>query len=354
MKHIIAVVMFSLLPFTGWAQARISVSESIYDFGIIDRNKPVSREIMVTNLGDKPLVLNNVTTSCACTVAGWTKTPIAPGGKGFVKATFDAKMMGRFYKYLSIYSNATNPLVRVGLKGEVAVDVVDYKLALPYSIGSVLLDTRSVEFEPASRGEKPKVVIQLTNASDKAIEIILMHLPPYLTMEAMPRILSHGRKGVITLTLDTRKLKDYGLTQTSIFLARYMGDKVNKDNEIDVSSILLPDFSNWTETQMLNAPQLKISSTKINMGKLTRGSKSSVLTLTNVGKQKLSVEKLQVFNPAVSVDLKKRNLMPGESTTLKVKVTAKWLKQYRGKTRVLMITNTPARSMVMIDIKIDQ
>ena len=34
-----------------------------------------------------------------------------------------------------------------------------------------------------------------------------------------------------------------GLTQTSIYLARKVGDKVSEDNEITGSSVLLPDFS---------------------------------------------------------------------------------------------------------------
>lgn len=353
-QYILALAFSAILPVTGWAQAHISVSESVYDFGIIDRNKPVSKEIIITNSGKDPLVLNQVTTSCACTIASWTKAPIESGKTGVVKVTFDAKMMGRFYKYINIYSNAETRLTRIGLKGEVAVDVVNYKSQLPYSIGNILLDTRSIEFEPANKGDMPKAIIQLTNSADKVAEVLLMHLPPYLKMEAKPRLLSHGRKGTITLTLDTRKLPDYGLTQTSVYLARYPGDKVSKENEIDISSILLPEFTSWTEEQLAKAPNVKISSTEIKLTNFTRGTRKSVILLTNTGKAKLNVEKLQVFNPGVSVYLKKRSLAPGETTPIKIGVSSKWLKRYRGKTKVLIITNSPLRPMVMIDIKINQ
>ena len=43
--------------------------------------RPVTVEYTITNTGNQPLVLTNVTTSCACAVADWTKEPIAPGGK---------------------------------------------------------------------------------------------------------------------------------------------------------------------------------------------------------------------------------------------------------------------------------
>ncbi|MBU5895447.1 DUF1573 domain-containing protein, partial [Vibrio cholerae O1] len=68
-------------------------------------------EYTITNTGNEPLVLTNVTTSCACAVADWTKEPIAPGAKGTVKASFDAKALGRFDKSIGIYSNATPNLV---------------------------------------------------------------------------------------------------------------------------------------------------------------------------------------------------------------------------------------------------
>jgi hypothetical protein len=61
---------------------------------------------VITNTGDQPLVWSNVTVSCACAVADWTKTPIAPGEEGMVSATFDAKALGRFHKLIGVYSNA--------------------------------------------------------------------------------------------------------------------------------------------------------------------------------------------------------------------------------------------------------
>ncbi len=53
--------------------------------------KPVTVEYTITNTGNEPLVLTNVTTSCACAVADWTKEPIAPGAKGTVKASLTRK-----------------------------------------------------------------------------------------------------------------------------------------------------------------------------------------------------------------------------------------------------------------------
>ena len=56
----------------------------------------------------------------------------------------------------------------------------------------------------------------IANLSNRPYEPVLMHLPPYLKMEAEPNVLLKGKKGTVKLTLDAGMLKDYGLTQTSV------------------------------------------------------------------------------------------------------------------------------------------
>lgn len=43
------------------------------------------------NVGNKPLIVSNVSASCGCTVAEKPEEPIAPGGEGVIKAKFDSK-----------------------------------------------------------------------------------------------------------------------------------------------------------------------------------------------------------------------------------------------------------------------
>ena len=81
-----------------------------------------------------------------------------------------------------------------------------------------------------------------------------MHLPPYLSAEAIPEKLGRGKAGKIIVTLDTEKLPKLGITRASVYLSRFPGDKVGSENEIPVSVSLLPDFSNLTEQQKNNPP----------------------------------------------------------------------------------------------------
>ena len=172
-------------------------------------------------------------------------------------------------------------------------------------------------------------------------------------METNPTVLLKGKKGTITLTLDTKQLMDLGLTQSSVYLARFAGDKVSEENEIPVSAILLPDFSGMTEQDKALAPAIRLSESKIDLSRvLVKKNKARHdIVITNTGKSPLQISKLQVFNPAVGVALKKTILQPGESTRLRVTVLKKNLGKKKRHLRILMITNDPVQPKVEIDVK---
>lgn len=90
-----------------------------YDFGKIKVNKPATHEFRFTNSGDAPLVISSVQASCGCTVTDYSKDPIAPGGEGYVKATYNAAKVGVFSKTVTVNANAEESVVQLTIKGEV-------------------------------------------------------------------------------------------------------------------------------------------------------------------------------------------------------------------------------------------
>lgn len=335
-----------------FAQPKITFNEKTHDFGTISWDKPATASFTITNTGNKPLVITNVTTSCGCAIAGWTKEPIMPGKSGYVSSTYDAKALGRFHKTVGIYTNASNTPIYLVIRGDVSADMQNDKANYPFEIGQIRLDKNNIEFADAYKGESPTVDLLIANFSKEDYEPVLMHLSPYLKAQAIPTKIKKGGSGKIRLTLDTRKLKNYGLTQTTVYLARFPGDKVGEVNEIPVSAVLLPDFSHLTAQERENAPQIKLSETDLDMGIVGPNDKvSRTITITNTGKSKLDVRELQVFNLSVNVSLKKKIIQPGESTKLKVTLLGKYLKKVKNTPRVLIITNDPNQPKVTIKLK---
>jgi len=88
------------------------------DLGKIKQDNPTTATFEVTNIGTEPLVIEQATPTCGCTIGDYTKEPIAPGKTGFVKATYNAKNVGMFEKRLNV-KFAGYDMRPITIKGEV-------------------------------------------------------------------------------------------------------------------------------------------------------------------------------------------------------------------------------------------
>ena len=353
MNRLILTLIFTAFTVCcSFAQPKADFDKKRHDFGAVLWKNPVTATFKITNGGDKPLVISHVSTSCGCTDANWTQAPIAPGMSGEISTTYDAKTLGSFHQSIGIYCNAEPRPVYLSIKGKVTADPKNV-LVLPYQIGAIKLDKDFIEFEDANKGDKPSVEILVANTSDTLYKPVLMHLPPFLSAEAVPEKLGEGEYGKIIVTLDTEQLPKLGLTQSTVYLSRFLGDKVGEENAIPVSAVLLPDFSQLTEQQRMNLPSVSLSETEIDLGALAGNEKKSKnIVIRNNGKSNLEISDLQVFNAALGVHLKKRVLKPGASTKLKITAYGQQLGKLKRDPKVMMITNDPASPKIVIDVKV--
>ena len=100
------------------------------------------------------------------------------------------------------------------------------------------------------------------------------------------------------------------------------------------------------------APQLQISTTEIDFTNFDNKSKKTVeVALRNTGKSTLVISSMQMFTRGLKVTLGSREVEPGQETMLKITGFADDLKNVRTRPRILMITNDPDHSKVVINIK---
>ena len=104
-------------PLTG---AKISFSETSFDFGEITQGDKVTHIFEFENTGNEALVLSNVQTTCGCTAPEWPREPIAPGKSGSIKVVFNSTgKIGMQNKVITIMSNAVNSPARVKIETNV-------------------------------------------------------------------------------------------------------------------------------------------------------------------------------------------------------------------------------------------
>jgi len=83
--------------------------DPVYNAGKVAVGEIINAKFDVENTGDEPLILSDVRGTCGCTVASFSQDPIAPGEKGFVKATVNTSGFhtGLVKKSITMLSNTT-------------------------------------------------------------------------------------------------------------------------------------------------------------------------------------------------------------------------------------------------------
>lgn len=333
---------------------KITTQHEVVDCGQVVFSKPVTAEFVLKNDGRKPLVINNVLKSCGCTEVDYPKTSIAAGESFVIKAVYDAKQMGTFTKQVCLYTNADEEPFILSMRGKVVGSVVDFAGSYDEMLGAIKSDAQEIEFDDVNRGDRPVQRIHIFNPTDEVLEPVVMHLPDYLHAFVSPSKVAPRHSAEISFVLDSKKLRDLGLNQTSIYLGERPGDKVAPEKEIVVSAVLLPGFENMTPAKKALAPKIEMSATDLNLGRFNGKKKlKGEILITNKGKSELDIRSMQMFTMGLQVNLKKSKIQPGETVKMKVTAVAADLKKSRVRhPRILMITNDPDHAKVMVKINV--
>lgn len=353
MKRLFIIVGLSMASLVVNAQ-RIVTKTPVINVGKTGFEMPVTATFELRNRGSRHLTIREVKTDCGCTKVDYPKKSIGGGDKFTISMTYDARLLGHFTKQMAIYRVGSDEPVILKMQGIVVPEMTDYSKTYPYAFGDLLADINNVEFDNVNKGDHPEVEIRVLNSGSTVMTPNVQHLPPYLTAMATPETLTPGKAGKVILTLNTENVQDFGLTQTTVYLAEQLGEKVSADTELPVSVVLSPNTTLFTGNNKQYAPKLELSADSLALGKVNgRNRKSDVITITNTGRTALKISSLQMFTKGMKVTLNKRELQPQESAKLKIAVADRnQLLKARQRPRVLMITNDPDHSKVVIKVNV--
>ncbi len=348
-KKSILVSLFAVFTLSVSAQ-RMEVTSPSIDCGQVQYRNPVSADFEILNKGNRPLRIDEVRVSCGCTTVDYPTTEIAADGKFSLHVTYDAQQMGSFDKLVAVYANGEKKPLVLHLKGRVVRHIVDFSGSYPFKLGSLLADKTDLEYDDVNRGELPQQKIHIRNTTSGVVQPVVMHLPNYLRADVSPSKIAPGHSGVVTITLDSRLLKNLGLTQTSVYLGQFPGDKVSHEKEISISAVLLPKFDQLASASSA-APHMTLSTTELNLGPFGNKKKlKGEVVIRNDGQSTLDIKSLQMFTAGLQVSLNKTKLAPGEEAKMKVTAEQRQLRNLRTKPRILMITNDPQSPKVVVHI----
>lgn len=116
------IALVSVIGFAANAQAKFEFKTETIDYGEISKGSDGVRSFEFTNVGDEPLVITDVKSSCGCTVPEKPDGPIAAGETGVIKVKYDTKRVGPIRKTITVYSNADEPVKALKIKGTILAE----------------------------------------------------------------------------------------------------------------------------------------------------------------------------------------------------------------------------------------
>ena len=91
----------------------------IIEYGDIAQNSDGNRVFKFKNIGQGPLIIKNIKSSCGCTVPKKPEEPVMPGETGEIKVRYATNRVGPFSKTITLTSNAFESQKILRIKGRV-------------------------------------------------------------------------------------------------------------------------------------------------------------------------------------------------------------------------------------------
>jgi hypothetical protein len=337
------ILILILISSAGISAQKIEFEKTVHDFGTVPSILgPVTYTFKFKNVGDKPLVVKTVNSTCGCTVPGWTKEPVKPGETGEVGVSYTSiNSAHSFNKRVTVRANGSPGAVVLTIKGVVTKDI---NAAFPDSVGSLKIkDKRNVFFPQVSSSQTSQIqTVEVANLTDKDIDLSFENVPKYLIVNSVPLVTPKTRS-LINISVDGTKIKKLG----------YNADKFtvksgNARENIKVSYVIAEDIETYD-----NQPVCEVENPVIDLGsKPERENKiSELLIIKNTGGSDLIIKSFTTDNTNFVSGLKKElKIKPGK--TGEIKYSAKNLPKGDNTANIYLNTNDPKASLLNFTVKL--
>lgn len=363
MKKIVLTLISAVIAVCGFAQPKIQFDKTTYDFGQIhEEGGKVTARFNFTNVGNEDLVLKSVRPGCGCTAANYTKTAVAPGQSGFIDATYNPSgRPGSFNKNIKVTTNEPDMEVdkptphMIFIKGNVTPRPKTAFEKEGYTIGSgmVRFKDNSCKIDILNT-EKHLDTFKVKNFWNRPVEISLdaCEFATEAHRSFGPSI-QGGEEGIIVIKYDGGKRNEFGSFKDAISFTTT--DSTDAKKELYYQVTIKEDFSKMSAGKLKKAPVAVFSRDLIDFGQVKlNNSKMETITLTNNGKSDLIIRKVESGYGSVTVKFvpDTKILKKGESAEIQVSYVARHKKGKQNAT-ILIITNDPNNSQVLVNIKAD-
>ena len=95
----------------------VSLEATVFSMGDFAWQEERQGTFRLKNTGEKPLVIQDVVTSCGCLTVDYPQEPVMPGKEAVLRVTYKADSPGYFNKVVTVYCNAEDSPIRLRVSG---------------------------------------------------------------------------------------------------------------------------------------------------------------------------------------------------------------------------------------------
>ncbi|EFK11696.1 conserved hypothetical protein [delta proteobacterium NaphS2] len=163
MKRMFVLTLIVLAIWASPAIAGLTASPGQIEFGNLKEGPPAQKSVILTNTGDAPTKITNVSTSCACTTTKLSRQELAPGQTADLTITYQTyKYAGKFDKTVTVETDDKQaPRTIIHLVGNVA----------PIPMGVLDMNPRKVDVGNLTLNQPKKIEIPVQNTGDAPLRV---------------------------------------------------------------------------------------------------------------------------------------------------------------------------------------
>lgn len=339
------------------AQERFSngleIDKMVHNFGdILLDSGPVSCTFTLKNTGSKPAVIYNVTTTCGCTNAEWTKEPIRPGKSGSISVTYsNDEGPYPFDKSLTVYLSDVKKPVILKLRGVSMEKQKPLEELYPVRYGSFAVKEEVSKCGNLEQNGRKSEAVMVANLSDSPVNVTFRDVSENLAVSVSPNPIPARGTAEMTFTV-TADRSIWG--KNNYWAVPLVNGKSYRNAEgsdkIGFWAFTKEDFSKLSDEERRNGPRPTFKESTYSFGKVKKGTVvHAEYTFKNDGKQEFKVYKVDADACCWShSDIP--YAAPGESVTFRVHLDTKDLPVGESLTIVTLTTNSPLRPIVNLFI----
>lgn len=333
------------------AQGKLEFEKTTHDFGDIQiEDGSVKCQFNYTNVGDTPVVIHEIISSCGCTTPKWSKAPIKPGEKGSIEVVFkNDQGPYPFNKSITIYASEHKRPINLKIKGSAHERKKSISELYPLKIGGLGFKKSAFTAGYVDQGGKKTGEIDLANISSKKMEVTFSNLPNGLILSLSSNPINPKKSATLKYTIDTKLMNEEEWGNID-FKFNISGNGA-KAGELKIEAFIKDDFNKLSKAQMKNAPLPYIKNGVYEYGKVKSGSDVNYsFTVQNKGKDPLIIRKIERSSESVEI-LSAVPLTINGGETKEIKGIINGI-EGNGDTlyTITLITNSPSRPMINLFI----